>query len=193
MASTSCPQESKSVPFLKLAPQRCRRLRAASDIAPALGHHAHPGTGHRDWAPTPPARHSPARHGPARPSPAAATTKRGGRLPPAPPSEGGCAGRARDIATGAAAPARGWGSAAPGRHRHRAPAPARAGTAPLRSSPPPQGPQALASFHTSDLTQTTLQSENDSLVPSQPFEGYSSRPLQFLRGSHHSSCIKDLQ
>lgn len=53
--------------------------------------------------------------------------------------------------------------------------------------------QALASFHTSDLTQTTLQSENDSLVPSQPFEGYSSRPLQFLRGSHHSSCIKDLQ
>lgn len=60
-----------------------------------------------------PAQPSPARHGPARPSPAAATTKRGGRLPPAPPSEGGCAGRARDIATGAAAPARGWGSAGP--------------------------------------------------------------------------------
>lgn len=64
IASTSCPQESKSVPFLKLAPQRCRRLRAASDIAPALGHHAHPGPGHRAGQPLPPAPRPP----PAQPS-----------------------------------------------------------------------------------------------------------------------------
>lgn len=93
IASTSCPQESKSVPFLKLAPQRCRRLRAASDIAPALGHHAHPGPGHRAGQPLPPAPRPPPL--PARPSPAAATAKRGEHLPPAPPSEVGCAGRAR--------------------------------------------------------------------------------------------------
>lgn len=72
IASTSCPQESKSVPFLKLAPQRCRRLRAASDIAPELGHHAHPGPGHPAGQPLPPApapRPPPARPSPAEPSP----------------------------------------------------------------------------------------------------------------------------
>lgn len=96
IASTSCPQESKSVPFLKLAPQRCRRLRAASDIAPALGHHAHPGPGQPAGQPLPPApRPPPARPSPARPCPAqpprqpnAASAAQRGRLrrprPPAP-------------------------------------------------------------------------------------------------------------
>lgn len=84
------------MPFLKLAPQRCRRLRAASDIAPALGHHAHPGPGQPAGQPLPPApRPPPARPSPARPCPAqpprqpnAASAAQRGRLrrprPPAP-------------------------------------------------------------------------------------------------------------
>lgn len=102
IASTSCPQESKSVPFLKLAPQRCRRLRAASDIAPALGHHAHPGPGHRAGQPLPPApRPPPAQPGPAQPprQPNAAAASRQRR----PAREAAPAAPARAIATEAEA------------------------------------------------------------------------------------------
>lgn len=96
------------MPFLKLAPQRCRRLRAASDIAPALGHHAHPGPGHRAGQPLPPApRPPPAQPGPAQPprQPNAAAASRQRR----PAREAAPAAPARAIATEAEAlRARSW-------------------------------------------------------------------------------------